>query len=306
VARWWADRWRTHKQIETEMPIDMRSLSREARFSKRVKVVALRRAGRSYVQIALQLGLSRTGVFDICKRFAALGPVALRDTPGGRAPGAGRSLTPAQELLMRRQIRAGTPDELAMPEWLWNRAAVSRLIEQRLGIVLPIRTLALYLKRWGYAASRPTIEAGLPVALRLNAWLTHRYPRVLARSKVEGGEIAWAGGSRLPPETDPGPQAPAPAKALAGRARTGRRGPMMISALTNKGQLRWTTFNAPLDAKTLLAFLRRLVRGANRKVFLIMDDLNVPDERQVQTWLAEHEDAIEAFPLPASRALPAA
>ncbi|OGB55067.1 MAG: hypothetical protein A2496_09530 [Burkholderiales bacterium RIFOXYC12_FULL_60_6] len=142
----------------------MRSLSREARFSKRVKVIELRRAGRSYVQIALQLGLSRIGVFDICKRFAAIGSAALRD-----APGAGRTLTPAHELLMRRQIRDGTPDELAMPEWLWDRAAVSRLIEQRLGIVLPIRTLALYLKRCGFSASRPKIEDGMTEALPLNA-----------------------------------------------------------------------------------------------------------------------------------------
>ena len=75
----------------------------------------------------------------------------------------------------------------------------------------------------------------------------------------------------------------------------------MISAVTNKGQLRWTTFKAPLDAKTLLDFLRRLIKGASKKVFLIMDDLAVPDDSRVETWLIEHDDAIEAFRLPGRR-----
>jgi hypothetical protein len=278
--------------------MDMRSLSREARFDKRVQVIALRRAGRSYVQIALTVGLSRTGVFDICKRHAALGAAALRDAPGGRGRGEGRRLTPGQESMLRRQIIDATPDELGMPEALWNSAAVARLIAQRLDVVLPVRTLALYLGRWGFAARRPSVVPPGPASLPLNQWLTDRYPQVWARSRAQGGEITWGGESPLRAAATAARSAPV-------RTRSGRRGHTMISALTNKGQLRWTTFEAPLDARILVAFLRRLIRGAGRKVFLIMDDLRVPDDGQVQTWLLEHEDAIEAFHLPLRRRLAA-
>jgi len=72
----------------------------------------------------------------------------------------------------------------------------------------------------------------------------------------------------------------------------------MLSSVTNKGQLRWTTFDGPLDADTLIDFLRRLTRGASKKVFLLMDGLWVPDDNRVQTWLREHEDTIEALHLP--------
>ncbi|OLI30721.1 helix-turn-helix domain protein, partial [Xanthomonas oryzae pv. oryzae] len=47
---------------------DMRSLSRDARHERRVQVIRLRKAGQTYDEIAAQTGLSRTGVFDICKR----------------------------------------------------------------------------------------------------------------------------------------------------------------------------------------------------------------------------------------------
>ena len=56
---------------------DMRSLSREARHERRVQVIRLRKAGNTYEEIAVLTGLSRTGVFNICKRHEALGAKGL-------------------------------------------------------------------------------------------------------------------------------------------------------------------------------------------------------------------------------------
>jgi len=128
----------------------MRSLSRDARHERRVQVIRLRKAGRTYDEIAAQTGLSRTGVFDVCKRHAAAGAKALQDAPSGRKAGEGRLLDATQEALVRKLITDKTPDQLKMPYALWTRAAVSQLIEQRFGIALPVRTMGLYLARWGF------------------------------------------------------------------------------------------------------------------------------------------------------------
>ncbi len=69
----------------------MRSLSHEARHEKRVQVIQLRKAGRTYDEIAAQTGLSKTGVFNICKRHEAAGAKALKDAAGVRL-GIGRRL----------------------------------------------------------------------------------------------------------------------------------------------------------------------------------------------------------------------
>ena len=278
--------------------IDMRSLSRQAKFDKRLEVIELRHAGRSYVQIALQVGLSRTGVFDICKRHAAVGIGALRDAPGGRAIGDGRVLAPEQESRVRQEIIDSTPDQLAMPESLWNRATVGRLIERRLGIVLPIRTLGLYLRRWGFTSRRPTIRSFGAQSILLNHWLSERYPGIAAKSRTEGGEINWGSDSMLLAEDSRRSNAVA-VQVAPSRARSGGLCISVISAVNNKGQLRWAVLKRPLDADNLVDFLRRLIRGASKKVFLIMDDLGVHDESLVDQWIAEHEDAIEAFHLPA-------
>lgn len=64
--------------------IDMRKLSPDARQERRRQVIKLRRRGWTYEAIAAELGLSRTGVFDICKRFDEGGSKALADKPCGR------------------------------------------------------------------------------------------------------------------------------------------------------------------------------------------------------------------------------
>lgn len=125
----------------------MRSLSRAARHQRRVQVIRLREAGHTYDEIARQVGLSRTGVFDICRRYAEGGAAALHDAVGGRQVGEGRHLSVEQEQAIRALICSKTPDQLQLPDALWTRGAVADLIAQRFGIRLAVRTMGLYLSR---------------------------------------------------------------------------------------------------------------------------------------------------------------
>ena len=108
-----------------------------------MQVIRLRKAGHTYDEIAALTGLSRTGVFDICKRHAASGASALRGAVGGRKLGELRLLNAQQEALVQKLIADKTPDQLKMVYALWSRAAVAELIEQRFGIKLQVRTMGL-------------------------------------------------------------------------------------------------------------------------------------------------------------------
>jgi transposase len=241
---------------------DMRSLSRAAKHARRVQVIGLRKAGVGYAQIARQTGLSRTGVFDICRRHQALGPQALDDACREPSSGAGRRLDGPQESQMRRLIAHCTPAELDLPGALWTRLAVSQLVEQRLGLTLPVRTLASYLSRWGYAA--------LPT--RSHAWLAGNAPGFVAACQAQDGELRGCGCRELP-----------------------ERGLSVLGSRNRRGQLRWTTFAGALKAQTLIDFLGRLIGDAHKKVFLVIDDLRTADGPAVACWLAEHEDAIQVL-----------
>src|ERR687890_964120 len=138
---------------------DMRKLPAAAQEERRRQVIGLRQAGMTYEAIAAQVGLSATGVFDICKRFAGRGAAGLKTGPRGPEPGHGRFLDAGQEAAVRDLVRRHTPDELALPFALWSRPAARELIWQRLRVRLAVRTMGTYLARWGFTAQKPLRRA---------------------------------------------------------------------------------------------------------------------------------------------------
>ncbi|MGC3525902.1 IS630 family transposase [Pseudomonas aeruginosa] len=278
---------------------DMRSLSRDVRHERRVQVIRLRKAGHTYDEIAAQTGLSRTGVFDICKRHDAAGAKALRDAPNGRQSGQGRLLEAAQQAWVRQVIADKTPDQLKMPYALWTRAAVAQLIEQRFGIRLAVRTMGLYLARWGFTPQKPMKKAYEQSPAAVKKWLEEDLPGDCpARAKTEGAEIHWGDESGLRSDDVRGRSFAPKGQTPVIRVNTKRHGLSVISTVTNKGQMRWRISDGALNASILIDFLRRLTKGASKKVFLILDNLRVHHAKPVKAWLAEHKDAIEVFYLP--------
>jgi transposase len=53
-----------------------------------------------------------------------------------------------------------------------------------------------------------------------------------------------------------------------------------------------------VKAPDLLRFLRRLIRDARRKVFLILDRLKVHRAHLTRDWLAKHRSEIQVHYLP--------
>lgn len=276
----------------------MRSLSRDARHERRVQVIRLRNTGQTFEQIAAQTGLSRTGVFNICKRHDALGAKALRDAPSGRQTGDGRLLDATQEAAVQKLITDKTPDQLKMPYALWTRAAVSQLVEQRLGIRLPVRTMGLYLARWGFTPQKPMKKAYEQSPAAVKKWLDEDYPVIAARAKAEGAEVHWGDESGLRSDDVRGRGFAPKGQTPVIRVNNKRHGLSVISTVTNKGQMRWRIFDGALNTKILIDFLRRLIKGAPKKLFLILDNLRVHHAKPVKAWLAQHADAIEVFYLP--------
>lgn len=276
----------------------MRKLSAAAQEERRRQVVGLRQSGLTYEAIGRQVGLTRNGVFDICKRFARAGLAGLRSGPRGPAPGTGRFLDAAQEAEIRRLIRTHTPDELDLPFALWSRGAVQSLISQRCGAHLAVRTMGTYLARWGFTAQKPLRRAYEQRPAEVRHWLKEDYPAILARAKEEKGTIFWGDETGLRSNDVRGRSFAPRGKTPIIRPCQKRAGVGLISALSNKGELRWMVLDGAIKAPILIGFLQRLIKDAQRKVFLILDNLRVHRARLVQDWLEGHIAQIEVFHLP--------
>jgi transposase len=278
----------------------MRKLPAAAQEERRRQVIGLRQAGLTYDAVAAQVGLTRTGVFNICRRFAERGAAGLKSGRRGPAPGTGRYLDAQQEAAVRDLICRHTPDELDLPFALWSRAAVRELIWRRYRVRLAVRSMGTYLARWGFTAQKPLRRAYEQDPAAVRRWQRRDYPAIVAKAKRARGMIFWGDETGLRSDDVRG-------RSYAPRGRTPivrvchkRAGLSLLSAaVANKGELRWMVVDGAVNAPALIRFLQRLIReAAGRKVFLILDRLKVHRARLTQDWLAEHRAEIEVFYLP--------
>src|SRR3954449_11261749 len=249
--------------------VDMRSLSPAAQEERRRQVIGLRESGLTYEAIGLQVGLTRNGVFGICKRFRVSGMAGLQTGPRGPASGTGRFLTAAQEVAMRELICRATPDAYGLPFALWGRAAVAALIEQRCGVRLAVRTIGTYLARWEFTPQKPLRRAYEQQPDAVRHWLKKDYPVIQAKARRQKGTIFWGDETGLRSDDVRGrgyaPRGQTPVVRVCHK----RASLSLISAVANKGELRWMVVDGAVNAPILTRFLERLIRDARRKVFLI-------------------------------------
>lgn len=278
--------------------IDSRTLPVAALNERRRRAVKLRMSGVPLKDVAAQCELSRTTVIAAVRAFESGGWKAVEVVRRGRLEGTCRVLTAEQEREIQRLIQDRTPDQLKMVYALWTRNAVAELIRDRYGIELAVRTVGLYLSRWGYTPQKPLKKAYEQSPAAVKQWLEQDYPAIARRAKAEGAEIHWGDESGLRSDDVRGrsyaPQGQTPVIRVPNR----RHSLSIISSVTNKGQMRWKVFDGALNADILIDFLARLIKNAGQKIYLILDNLRVHHAKPVKAWLARHAEAIEVFYLP--------
>lgn len=72
----------------------------------------------------------------------------------------------------------------------------------------------------------------------------------------------------------------------------------MISAISPRGEIRFEIVEGRINSERFIAFLDKLIEGAGRKVFLIVDNLRVHHAKVVHEWLEPRAARIELFYLP--------
>jgi transposase len=252
----------------------------------------------TYAQIADSVDVHERTVIRWIGSYKSDGARALKAKPLGRPMGAGRALSAEQEKRIQKLIMDKTPDQLKMAYALWTREVVKKLIEQEFSIKLAIRTVGTYLSLWGFTPQKP-MKAYEQNPKQVSEWLEDTYPEIQARAKAEKSEIYWGDETSVRNDSQHergyAPKGQTPVVRLNAK----RTSTYMLSAITNQGKVRFKVFDGSMNADILIDFMKRLIKGSKKKVFLILDNLRVHHEKVVKSWLEKHTEQIEVFYLPA-------
>lgn len=277
---------------------DARKLNQQTQYELRKQIVRLRKRGLKNSEAAAIVGITKSHASTIWQKYQKGGIEALKPGVRGRRHGAQRTLTAEQEEALQKLLVDKTPDQLKLPFALWTRDAFRSVVKQRYGIDLPVRTTSDYLKRWGFTPQKPAKRAYEQDPRRLSQWREEEYPAIAARAKKEKAEIHWGDETGVNNEAYNAKGFAPKGKTPIVRISAKRSSINMISTITNHGKVRFMLYRETMTSKVLIKFLSRLVKDADRKVFLILDNLRVHHSKAVGLWLEANKEKIEVFFLP--------
>ena len=278
---------------------DFRSLGRAAQEALRARAVHLvHEVGKSQGEAAEAVGGSRQVVNRWMRRYARSGEAGLLDGRRLSSPQRAGLLSPAEARRIQGWIRTKSPEQMGLPYLLWTTGVVRALIWRRLGKRLGLSTVRLYLQRWRFTPQKPLSRATQRSPGVITSWLKRDYPRLARRARQQKAAIYWGDETGLSNQDQIGrgyaPQGQTPVVHKTVRKFTSS----MISAVNNRGLMRFMCYQGALNAGLFISFLRRLIGSVPGRVLLIVDNLRVHHAVKVRRWVQAHRARIELHYLP--------
>lgn len=284
------------------MDIDLKTNAAKAssaeQYAIRKNIVRLLKDGKSGREIAKLLDVSEGHVSNVKKAYTNGGINAIKLKKAGRKFGEQRILTPEQEREIQRLIVDKNPEQLRLPGCMWTRENIRDLIKTNYKIIMPLSTLGYYLARWGFSVQRPKSRAYKQNEEQVTNWVEVEFPGIKQRAEEENAEIFFGDETGVQNTANYARGYAPIGKTPVVQVESKKMKVNMLSAISNRGKLRFTIYHDNMNSDKLIDFMSRLIKDARKKVFLILDNLRVHHSKKVRAWLEEHCSEIEVFFLP--------
>lgn len=275
---------------------DARRLDHKTLTELRKRAIASVQAGESPEIVCKALGINRATIYGwlALYRQGGLSQLDARKR-GGRPP-----LLNAKALRwIYSTVTDKNPLQLKFSFALWTSKMIGEVIERRYGIRLSKASVCRLLGQLGLTPQRPVWRAYQQKGADVAHWLRTEYPRIRALAKGCKAQIFFGDEAGVRSDHHAGttwaPKGQTPVVNTTGA----RFGMNMISAVSAQGEFRFMTVNGRVTAKEFIAFIKRLLVGARRPVFLIVDGHPTHKAIMVKKFIETLNGQFQLFHLPA-------
>lgn len=275
---------------------DARKMDRAALEAIRIRAVQQVQAGESPEVVIRALGFTRRCIYSWLSMYRAGGWDALKSR---KAPGRARRLTGRDMQWIYRTVTGKNPLQLGFSFALWTRAMIRALIGKKCGVRLSLVSVGRLLGQLGLSCQKPLWRAYQQDGSRVEQWLKREYPRIRALAKRGKAEIFFEDESGVRSDFHSGSTWAVRGETPVVKVTGQRFSLNMISAISPRGALRFMVVKGGVGAAVFIRFLKRLIHGATRRIFLIVDGHPAHRAKLVTQYLASVSERLRLFFLPA-------
>ena len=275
--------------------MDARNLNHQTLTELRKRGVSSVQEGQSPEVVAKALGINRVTIYGWLSRYRQGGWHALdAKKRGGRKPKLdGKSLQWIYKTVVDKN-----PLQLKFTYALWTAKMVGELIYQRFGIQLSKASVCRLLGQLGLTPQRPVWRAYQQKPEAVQKWLEEEYPQIKNMAKKKKALIFFGDEAGLRSDHHAGTTWAQKGKTPVVSSTGERFGLNIISAVSAQGEFRFMTVKGRVNAPQFIDFIRRLLHGSTRTMFLIVDGHPVHKAKSVSRFIETVKDRFQLFFLP--------
>ena len=274
---------------------DARKLDHKMLTELRKRGVASVQDGQSPEIVAKALGINRVTIYGWLSRYRHGGWDALEAKKrGGRTPKLdGKALKWVYQTVTNKN-----PLQLRFTFALWTAKMIGQIIYQRFGIKLSKASVCRLLNQLGLTPQRPVWRAYQQKPEAVEKWLQEEYPRIQRLARQSKAMIFFGDEAGVRSDHHAGTTWAVEGKTPVVSSTGARFGLNMISAVSAQGEFRFMIVRGRVGAAQFINFLKRLLHGVERKVFLIVDGHPAHKAKMVTRFIETVKERFRLFFLP--------
>lgn len=274
---------------------DARKLDHQSLEDLRIRAVKAVQSGKSPEDVAVIYHVHRTTLYGWLAKYRNGGWSTLK---AKAIPGRPPKLSGKDLRWLYKTIIGKNPLQLKFEFALWTRDMVRKLVQDKYKIRLSLQSVGRLLAQLGITCQKPIDKAIEQNPKLVSQWLEEEYPKIKRRAARIGASIYFGDASHFRSDFHAGTTWGAKGKTPIIRKTGSRFGVSVISAINNKGFMRFTVVDGGVNSDRFIEFLKRLVFKASSKVILIVDRGPAHTSKKTKDFVASISEKLELFYLP--------
>jgi transposase len=278
-----------------EKAMDARRLDHKTLTELRKRAVESVQNGQSPEIVAKALGINRVTIYGWLSRYRNGGLSALEARKrGGRKP----KLNAKAIQWIYNTVTRKNPLQLKFTFALWTAKMVGEIIYRRFDIRLSKASVCRLLNQLGLTPQRPVWRAYQQRSEDVQKWLKEEYPRIRTMARKHNAMIFFGDEAGIRSDHHAGTTWAIKGKTPIVSSTGARFGLNLISAVSAQGEFRFMTVRGRINAAKFIEFIKRLIHGVDRMVFLIVDGHPAHKAKMVNRFVDSVKDRFRLFYLP--------
>lgn len=274
---------------------DARKLDHKTLEELRIRSVERIQSGESPELIAKTLGIHRTTVYGWLAQYRIGGWNALKSKP---TPGAKPKIDGKKLEWVFDTVTSKNPQQMKFEFALWTREMVQKLIKDKFQIKLSLKAVGRLLCQLGLTCQKPLYKAIQKDESLVRKWLKNIFPMIKSRARKEKADIYFGDAAHIRSDHHAGKTWGIKGNTPIVKSSGARFSFSLISAITSKGHMRFMVKEGGVNSAVFIDFLKRLIAGAKKKIFLILDNGPSHISKKTKTFVASINEKLELFYLP--------